>query len=75
MQQHNVDLSLYGSQLWAPQAVEANKSTGKEMPAEKSKRDQIMDPGKTLWVTRNLDTALRNPVQALRFSTDLNVGR
>jgi len=59
---------------WDPQAVRANKSTWKEMSAEKSKRDQLMmGPGKTLWETRNPDTALRNPMQALRFST-ANVG-
>jgi len=53
--------------------VGANKATGKEMPAEESKRDQMMGPGKTLWETRNFDTALRNPMQAFRFST-ANVG-
>jgi len=44
MQQHNVDLS-YDSQLRAPRAVGVNKATGKEMPVEESKRDQMMGPG------------------------------
>jgi len=33
----------------------------------------MMDPGKTLWETRNLDTALRNSMQAFRLPT-ANVG-
>jgi len=33
----------------------------------------MMGPGKTLWETSNLDTALRNFMQVFRFST-VNVG-
>jgi len=72
IQQHNVDLS-YGSQLRGHRTVGANKATGKEIPVEKSKRDQMMDLEKTLWETRNLDMALQNLMQALRFFT-ANVG-
>jgi len=32
-----------------------------------------MGPGKTLWETRNLDTALQTPMQALRFSRSAKV--
>jgi len=45
------------------------QTMGKEMSAEQSKRNQMLGPGKTFWETRNLDTVLRNLMQALRFST------
>jgi len=49
------------------------KQRGRRCLLEESKRDQMMGPGKKVWEIRNLGTALRNPMQALRFFT-ANVG-